>query len=74
MQIAVEWNISNNLSGQQGVKNPMINNHLGHTWYGFKTYKPFHWSFLQVLGLVALVFSYLIEWKLCFISMNVVMG
>jgi hypothetical protein len=22
-------------------KKLMINNHLGHTWYGFKTYKPF---------------------------------
>ncbi len=51
-----------------------IKNHLGHTWYGFKTYKPFHWSFLQVLGLVALVSFDLIKWKLCFIGMNVVMG
>ncbi len=41
MQIAIEWNIFNNLSLQQGVKKPTINNHLGHTWYGFKTYKPF---------------------------------
>jgi hypothetical protein len=30
-----------NLSLQQDVKKPMIKNHLGHTWYGFKTYKPF---------------------------------
>jgi hypothetical protein len=22
-------------------KNPTIKNHFGHTWYGFKTYKPF---------------------------------
>ncbi len=40
MQIVVEWNISKNLSPQD-VKKPTINNYLGHTWYGFKTYKPF---------------------------------
>ncbi len=34
----------------------------------------FHWLFLQVLGLVVLVFIDLIKWKLCFIGMNVVMG
>jgi hypothetical protein len=33
----------------------------------------FHWSFLQVLGLVILVVFDLIEWKLCFMGMNVVM-
>jgi hypothetical protein len=41
MQIVVEWNISKNLSVQQDVKKPIIKNHFGHTWYGFKTYKPF---------------------------------
>jgi hypothetical protein len=41
MQIAVEWNISKNLSPQQGVKQLTIFNHFEHTWYGFKTYKPF---------------------------------
>jgi hypothetical protein len=41
MQIAVKWNISKDLSLQQDVKKPTIKNHLGHTWYGFKTYKPF---------------------------------
>jgi hypothetical protein len=35
---------------------------------------PIHWSCLQVLGLVAFVSFDLIEWKLCFIGMNVVMG
>jgi hypothetical protein len=24
-----------------GCKKTMIKNHLGHTWYGFETYKPF---------------------------------
>jgi hypothetical protein len=33
-----------------------------------------HWLFLQVLGLIILLFFYLIEWKLCFVGMNVVMG
>jgi hypothetical protein len=41
MQIATEWNISKNLSPQHDVKKSMIKNHLKHTWYGFKTYKPF---------------------------------
>jgi hypothetical protein len=41
MQIVVEWNIFKNFSPQWDVKKPTINNHLGHTWYGFKTYKPF---------------------------------
>jgi hypothetical protein len=41
MQIAIEWNISKNLSLQQDVKKSSVKNHLGHTWYGFKTYKPF---------------------------------
>jgi hypothetical protein len=41
MQTTVEWNISKNLSPQQDVKNLMKKNHLRHTWYGFKTYKPF---------------------------------
>jgi hypothetical protein len=41
MQIMVEWNIFKNLSPQQYVKKLMIKNHLQHTWYGFKTYKPF---------------------------------
>ncbi len=36
MQSVVEWNISKNLSPHKYVKN-----HFGHTWYGFKTYKPF---------------------------------
>ncbi len=34
----------------------------------------FHWSFLQVIGLVVLVSFDLIEWKLCFLGMNVVNG
>jgi hypothetical protein len=25
----------------RNLKNPTINNHLKHIWYGFKTYKPF---------------------------------
>jgi hypothetical protein len=33
----------------------------------------FHWVFLQILGLVILVFFDLIEWKLRFVGMNVVM-
>jgi hypothetical protein len=41
MQTMVKWNISKNLSLQQDVKKSTIKNHLGHTWYGFKTYKPF---------------------------------
>jgi hypothetical protein len=41
MQTTVEWNISKNLSPQEDVKNPTIKNHLGHTWYSFKTYKLF---------------------------------
>jgi hypothetical protein len=41
MQIAIKWNISKNVSLQQDVKNLMIKNHLKHTWYGFKTNKPF---------------------------------
>jgi hypothetical protein len=41
MQNVVKWNISKNLLLQQDVKKPTIKNHLGHTWYGFKTYKPF---------------------------------
>jgi hypothetical protein len=39
-----------------------------------KPINPFHWSFLQILGLIALVFFDLIEWKFCFIDMNVVMA
>jgi hypothetical protein len=41
MQIAVEWDISKNLSLQQDVKKLMIKNHLRHIWYGFRPYKPF---------------------------------
>ncbi len=41
MQTAIEWDISKDLSLQQDVKKLTIKNHLGHTWYGFKTYKPF---------------------------------
>jgi hypothetical protein len=41
MQTAIEWNISKIFSLQQDVKEMMIKNHLRHTWYGFKTYKPF---------------------------------
>jgi hypothetical protein len=40
MQTVVEWNISKKLSPQQDVKKSTIKNHLGHIWYGFKTYKP----------------------------------
>ncbi len=40
MQTTIEWNISKNLSPQQNVKKLTIKNHLKHTWYGFKTYKP----------------------------------
>jgi hypothetical protein len=36
-----------------------------------KPKNPFHWSFLQVLRLVVLVSYDLIEWKLCFVGMNV---
>jgi hypothetical protein len=43
----------------------MINNHLEHTWYGFKTYKPFP---------IVFVSFDLIEWKLWFVNMNVVIG
>jgi hypothetical protein len=39
-----------------------------------KPTNPFHWSFLQFLELVVLVSFGLIEWKLCFVGMNVVMG
>ncbi len=41
MQNAVEWNIFKKFSLQQDIKNMTIKNHLGHNWYGFKTYKPF---------------------------------
>jgi hypothetical protein len=41
MQTTVECNISKNLFHQENVKKPTIKNHLRHTWYGFKTYKPF---------------------------------
>ncbi len=41
MQTTIESNISKNLSPQEDVNESMINNHLGHTCYGFKTYKPF---------------------------------
>jgi hypothetical protein len=41
MQTVIEWNISKNFSLQQDVKEMTIKNHLIHTWYGFKTYKPF---------------------------------
>jgi hypothetical protein len=34
----------------------------------------FHWPFLQVLRLIALVSFDLIENKLCFVGMNVVMA
>ncbi len=37
MQTSIKCNISKNLSPQENVKNPMIKNHLGNTWYGFKT-------------------------------------
>ncbi len=74
MQTMVKWNISKNLSPQQDVKKLMTKNYLGHTWYGFKTCKPFHWSFLEVIRLVIFVFVDLIECKLCFVGMNVVMG
>jgi hypothetical protein len=39
-----------------------------------KPLNPFHWSFLQVLGLIILMSFDLIEWKLSFVGMNVVMG
>jgi hypothetical protein len=38
-----------------------------------KPINPFHWSFLQVLGLIVFVSFDLIEWKLCFVGINVVM-
>jgi hypothetical protein len=57
---------------QHDVKKLKINNHLRHTLYGFKTYKPFHWLFLEVLGLVVFVSFDLIKCKLCFVNMNVV--
>ncbi len=41
MQIAIEWNFSKNLSPRQNVNKVMINIHLRHIWYAFKTYKPF---------------------------------
>jgi hypothetical protein len=39
-----------------------------------KPINPFHWSLLQVLGLITLVPFDLIKWKLFFVGMNVVMG
>jgi hypothetical protein len=39
-----------------------------------KPKNPFHWSFLQVLTLVIIVSFHLIEWKLCFVGMNMVRG
>jgi hypothetical protein len=74
METKVKWNISKNLSPQKDVKTPIINNHLGHTWYGFKTYKKFPLVILQVRRLVVLVSFHLIEWKLCFVGMNIVLG
>jgi hypothetical protein len=46
------------------------------TYFGMvsKPINLFHWSFLQVLRLVILMSFDLSEWKLCFVSMNVVMG
>jgi len=41
MQTMIKWNILKNWSPQQDVKKSTIKNHLKHTWYGFKTYKPF---------------------------------
>jgi hypothetical protein len=41
MQITIKCNISKNLFFLQDIKKPSIKNHLGHTWYGFKTYRPF---------------------------------
>jgi hypothetical protein len=38
-----------------------------------KPINPFQWSLLQVLRLVIIVSFDLIKWKLCFVSMNVVM-
>jgi hypothetical protein len=39
-----------------------------------KPINPFCWSFSQVQRLVTLVSFDLIEWKLCFVGMNVVLG
>jgi hypothetical protein len=39
-----------------------------------KPINPFHWSFLEILGLVDFMSFDLIKCKLCFVGMNVVMG
>jgi len=39
-----------------------------------KPKNSFHWSFLQVIRLIILIYFDLIEWKLCFVNMNVVSG
>jgi hypothetical protein len=39
-----------------------------------KPINPFHWSFLEVKGLVIFVSFDLIMCKLCFVGMNVIMG
>jgi hypothetical protein len=74
MQTTIEWNISKNLSPQQDVKKLKIKNHLKHTWYGFKTYKPFPLVIFSSFKVNHFLSFDLIEWRLCFIGMNVVMG
>jgi hypothetical protein len=62
------------LSPQQDVKKTndkkITSNILGMV---SKPINLFHWLFLQVIRLVTLVSFDLSEWKLCFVSMNVVM-
>ncbi len=74
MQTKVKWNISKNLSLQQDVKKLMINNHFRHIWYGIKTYKHFPLVILEILRLINFMSFDLIECKLCFVGMNVIMG
>ncbi len=74
MQIVVGWNISKNLSFQQNVKKQTKKITSDILAMVSKPINHFHWSFLQVLGLVTPVSFDLNEWKFCFVSMNVVVG
>jgi len=69
MQITVKWNISKNLSLQEDVKKITLD------IFGMVSKpKPFPLVIFTSLKLVVLVFFYLIEWKLCFVGINVFMS
>jgi hypothetical protein len=47
MQTLVEWNKHKNLAPQEKVEKPIINNHIGHTWYmqSYQSFFLFHFPF-----------------------------